>query len=81
MVSSTWVTASESRQRQLFAVIAPIGSSIEVVSDDPMFGEAVVRDAIDVYVLGGEGKARCPINGRGWFRTSDLSRVKRALSH
>jgi Phage integrase family len=25
--------------------------------------------------------AEVPYDGRGWFRTSDLSRVKRALSH
>src|SRR3954447_8813823 len=45
-----------------------------------------IRDLGDRALIhcraGGEGaSSRIGIDGRGWFRTSDLSRVKRALSH
>ncbi len=37
-------------------------------------------DALEAAGLRGVGRRRFE-SGRGWFRTSDLSRVKRALSH
>ena len=63
------------------AITTPVWESFS----ETAFATAPVRLVIHLAFIGGgllAGPGRHEVAvGRGWFRTSDLSRVKRALSH